>query len=122
MIDDLGFALNFNGYAGGCVGDQAGEAAFVGETINKRAKADTLDKAGDVDGFAHYNGFAGFLHLEIIAESSGIDSRGRLLTFVLKRIEPAEPQIETIADAGRERDGFHLGMDFSGVFRRPVRD
>jgi len=75
-IDQLRFALNFDGDASGAVGDEAGKIAFVGETIDKGAESDALDDAGDIDGFPSEKRFVPIVHLEIIAELAGIDSRG----------------------------------------------
>lgn len=120
LIDELRFALNFDGDARGSVGDEAGETAVMRQAINERAKTDTLNDTGDVDGLAHYDGFGRFLHDEIIAESSGIDSGG-LLDFVLKRVEPVQPKIEAIAGAKKGR-WFPSSDGSCGRCRRQGRD
>ncbi len=77
-VEENGIALDFNGHTGGGIDDEAGEIAFLSEAINERTKTDTLDDAGYVDGFASNDRSCRFLHERIIAESSGIDSRGGL--------------------------------------------
>ncbi len=72
-VEENGVALDFDGHTGGSIGDESGEIAFLSEAIDERTKTDTLDDAGNVDGFARNDRSCRFVHQRIIAESSGID-------------------------------------------------
>ncbi len=85
-VEENGVALDFDGHTGGSISDKAREIAFLREAIDERAKTDTLDDAGDVDGFARNDCSCRFVHERIIAESSGIDSCGGLRDLELEGV------------------------------------
>lgn len=85
-VEEDGVALDFDGHSRGSVGNKASEIAFLSEAIDKGTKTDTLDYAGDVDGFARNDSSWRFVHERIIAESSGIDSGGGLRDFELQGV------------------------------------
>jgi len=52
FLNFLKRAFNFDAYAGGSISDKPRKGALIGEAIDEGAKANALDDAGNVDGFA----------------------------------------------------------------------
>ncbi len=52
IFNFFGSAFDFDGDAGGSIGDETGEGALISQAVDERTETYTLDNAGNVDSFA----------------------------------------------------------------------